>query len=167
LIRRILVPRLGLIPGVRTRITDSSTPALRRSVFVQRRYGPRSLTGTLCPNPVLPDGRPVDEVLGPGFALLTAVPLTPAQQLIAGQRGAVTYFTAPDTPLARWLRRGHTVAALVRPDRTVMATSRRPTVLLAAVPNFHPTAAGTTAPHWGKRDPLPNISAHSDTEGHS
>ena len=167
LLRRIVVPRLGLIPGVRNRIIDSSTPALHRSLFVQRRYGPTSLTGTLCPNPVLPDGRRVDDVLGLGFALVTAVPLTPARRLVAEQRGATAYFAAPGTELARWLRRGHTVAALVRPDRTVMATSRRPCDLLAAVPNFHPTAAGTTAPHPGIRDPLPNSSARSDTEGQS
>ncbi len=166
LLRRIVVPRLGLIPGVRNRVIDSSTPVLHRSVFVQRRYGPRSLTGTLCPNPALPDGRRVDDVLGLGFTLVTAVPLTRAQRLAAEERGATAFFVAPGTQLARWLRRGRTAAALVRPDHTVMATSRRPCDLLAAIPNFHSTAAGTTAPR-GIRDPLSNTSARSDTKGQS
>lgn len=140
-LRRIAVPRLNLIPGVRNRIVDSSTPALHRSFFVQRRYGPRSLTGTLCPNAALPDGRRVDDALGPGFALITAVPLTSGQQSLIEQRGATSYFAAPGTALARWLRRGRTGAALIRPDRTVMATSRRVADLLAVVPDFHRTRA--------------------------
>lgn len=142
LLRRIVVPRLGLIPGVRNRIMDSSTPALHRSRFVQRRHGPRSLTGTLCPNPVLPDGHRVDDVLGLGFALITAVPLTSAQHLLAQERGSTTYFAAPGTELARWLRRGHTVAALVRPDRTVMATSRSVAQLVTQLPHYHSSVHG-------------------------
>lgn len=137
LLRRIVLPRLSLIPGIRNRIVDSSTPALHRSFFVQRRHSPTSLAGTLCPNPVLPDGRRVDDVLGLGFALVTAAPLTPEQHALVDQRSATTYFAAPGTALAQWLRRGHTVAALVRPDRTVMATSRRPAKLLTAIPTFH------------------------------
>lgn len=139
LLRRIVVPRLGLIPGVRNRIVDSSTPALHRSSFVRRRHGPRSLTGTLCPNPELPDGRRVDDVLGLGFALITTAPLTPAQRRSVEQRGATVYFVATGNPLARWLRRGHIVAALIRPDRTVMATSRHVARLVAQVPRY-PTA---------------------------
>jgi 3-(3-hydroxy-phenyl)propionate hydroxylase len=135
-LRRVVVPRLGLIPGVRSRIVDSSTPALHRSSFVQRRLGPRSLAGTLCPNPTLPDGRRLDDVLGTGFAIVTAVPFTPDQQAVADQRCATVFFAAPGSDLARWLRRGRTTIALVRPDRTVMATARRPADLLAHTPPF-------------------------------
>lgn len=135
-LRRVVVPRLGLIPGVRSRIVDSSTPALHRSSLVQRRLGLRSLTGRLCPNPTLPDGRRLDEVLGRGFAIVTAVPFTAAQQEMADQRCAAVFFAAPGSELARWLRRGRTTAALVRPDRTVMATARRPADLLPSTPGF-------------------------------
>ena len=141
LLRRVVVPRIGLIPGVRRRIVDSSTPALHRSFLIRRRRGPRSLTGTLCPNPALPDGRRLDDVLDTGFALITSEPLTLAQQHLLEQRCATLHFAAPDTELASWLRRGHTVAAIVRPDRTVMATARRPVDLLAEVPDFRRTEA--------------------------
>ena len=120
-------------------------PALHRSHFVRRRHGPRSLTGTLCPNSVLPDGRRVDDVLGLGFALITALPLTSAQHLLAEERGCTPYFAAPGPELARWLRRGHPVAALVRPDRTVMATSRSVAQLLTQVPRYHPAVHGQHA----------------------
>jgi 3-(3-hydroxy-phenyl)propionate hydroxylase len=133
-LRGVVVPRLGLIPGLRSRIVDSSTPALHRSSLVRRRLGPWSLTGTLCPNPTLPDGRRLDDVLGMGFAVVTAVPLTSEHQALLQHRGATAHFAAPGTELARWLRRGRTSAALVRPDRTVMATARRPGDLLAHVP---------------------------------
>ena len=136
LLRGVVVPRLSLIPGVRSRIVDSSTPALHRSAFVRRRRVPRSLTGTLCPNPTLPDGRRLDDVLGTGFAVVTAVPLTSGQQTQLQQRGASMYVAAADSELARWLRRGRAGAALIRPDRTVMATARRPVDLLAATPHF-------------------------------
>ena len=130
-LRGVVVPRLSLIPGVRQRIVDSSTPALHRSALVRRRLGPGSLTGTLCPNPTLPDGRRLDDLLGLGFALVTAVPLTAEQQALLQQRGAAAYCAAPGTELARWLRRGRATAALVRPDRTVMATARQPAPLLS------------------------------------
>ena len=148
LLRRVVVPRIGLIPGVRRRIVDSSTPALHRSFLVRRRRGPRSLAGTLCPNPALPDSRRLDDALCPGLALITATPLTAAQHMMVAQRGATTYFAAAGTELADWLRRGHTGAAIVRPDRTVMATARRPEDLLAAVPDFRRTeAVHGTAPY--------------------
>ena len=139
LLRRVVVPRIGLIPGVRHRIVDSSTPALHRSFLVQRRRGPRSLIGTLCPNPALPDGRRLDDILGNSFALVTTQPLTVAQHALAEGRGAAVHFVAAGSELARWLHRGHTKAAIVRPDRTVMATARRPGHLLTAVPDFRRT----------------------------
>ena len=135
-LRGVVVPRLSLVPGVRRRIVDSSTPALHRSALVRRRLGFRSLTGTLCPNPTLPDGRRLDDVLGAGFAVVTAVPLTAAEQELADKRGVTVLFAAPASELARWLSRGRAGAALVRPDRAVMATARRPGDLLPATPDF-------------------------------
>ena len=49
LLRRVLMPRLHLVPGLRNRVLSSETPALRRSELVLRpRFG-RGLAGTLCP----------------------------------------------------------------------------------------------------------------------
>ncbi|MDT5337526.1 MAG: 3-(3-hydroxy-phenyl)propionate hydroxylase, partial [Mycobacterium sp.] len=56
LIRSVVVPRLHLIPGMRDKIVDSTTPALHRSDMVLRPRRPRQLAGTLCPNPLLASG---------------------------------------------------------------------------------------------------------------
>ena len=61
LIRRVVVPRLHLLPGMRDKIVDSTTPALHRSGMVLRRHArPRQLAGTLCPNPLLANGTRFD-----------------------------------------------------------------------------------------------------------
>lgn len=97
LARRALVPRMRLIPGLRTRMVDSTTPALR--------VGARGrLTGRLCPEPAL----------GPEFTVLSAHPLTAGQRARAAKVGARVQIVSGDT--ARWLR-GQTV--IVRPDFTV------------------------------------------------
>ena len=51
-VRRVVVPRLHLIPGVRKKIVDSTTPALRSSELVVKSSGRRQMAGRLCPNPV-------------------------------------------------------------------------------------------------------------------
>jgi len=76
LIRRIVVPRMSTFPAMRDKIVDSRTPALRRFALVHRSLAPWQLTGTLCPNLLLADGRRVDGVLGDGFALITRTPPT-------------------------------------------------------------------------------------------
>lgn len=141
LLRRIVVPRLSLIPGVRHRVVDSTTPALRRSAFVRTRLRPRSLAGTLCPNPVLPEGHRLDDALGSGFAVITTVPLEPEQHSMLEGRGAAVHFAAPGTELARWLRHGHSAAVIIRPDRTVMRSARRPADLIADVPAYRTVGA--------------------------
>ena len=52
LLRSVVVPRLHLIPGVREKIVDSTTPALHSSELVVGRNGAQ-LAGRLCPNPFL------------------------------------------------------------------------------------------------------------------
>ncbi|WP_249227722.1 bifunctional 3-(3-hydroxy-phenyl)propionate/3-hydroxycinnamic acid hydroxylase [Kutzneria sp. CA-103260] len=49
LLRRVLMPRLHLVPGLRNRVLSSETPALRRSELVLRPRFRRGLAGTLCP----------------------------------------------------------------------------------------------------------------------
>ena len=64
LLRRVVVPRLHLVPGVREKIVDSTTPALHSSELVLKSRGRRQLAGGLCPNPVLVDGKRLDEIVG-------------------------------------------------------------------------------------------------------
>jgi 3-(3-hydroxy-phenyl)propionate hydroxylase len=136
LIRRVVVPRMHHIPGLRDKVVDSRTPALRRSALVHRKLRQRQLTGRLCPNPVLSDGRRLDETVGTGFALISAVPVSAEQRTRLAHRGTTLHIAGPGTDLARWLRRGHATGAVVRPDRTVMRAGRQIDELCDAVPTF-------------------------------
>ena len=138
LMRRLLVTRMHLLPGMRSKILDSTTPALRRSAFVRRPRAVRRLTGTLCPNPVLADGRRLDKVLGNGFALITTVPPDDVQRSALDARHAVVHIAAADSELAEWLRRGHVTSAIIRPDRIVMCSGRAMREVCAALPTFSP-----------------------------
>jgi 3-(3-hydroxy-phenyl)propionate hydroxylase len=135
-IRRAVAPRLRFIPGLRRRVEDSTTPALRRSSLITKSRRPRELAGSLCPNPVLDGGIRLDAILGGGFALISARPLDPERSEQFLRRGAKVITANPGTELARWLRSGRATAAIIRPDRTVMQTSRRLPPLCSAVPRF-------------------------------
>lgn len=124
LLRRMVVPRMHLLPGLRERVVDSQTPALHRSALVHRTFGPKQLGGTLCPNAVTGDGRRVDDVLGGVFAVITDRALTAAQQGALQRCGATVLIAEPHSALGAWLRAGHAHAAVVRPDRTVLAAGR-------------------------------------------
>jgi 3-(3-hydroxy-phenyl)propionate hydroxylase len=134
LIRRVVVPRLHLLPGLRDRILDGETPALHRSALVHRSRAPRELAGTLCPNPAVTDGTRLDDVLGTGFAIISAAVPSPAERTSIARRGAVLHTVTPDSELAQWLRHGHATAAVIRPDRTVMHSGRRLSELCDALP---------------------------------
>jgi 3-(3-hydroxy-phenyl)propionate hydroxylase len=136
LLRRAVVPRMRHIPGLRDKVIDSTTPALRRSALVLRMRPGRQLAGRLCPNPTLPDGRRLDEMLGTGFALVAAVSPDAAQRARLAEHGATLHITDDGSDLGAWLRRGHATAAIVRPDRTVMRAGRRVDELCNAVPSF-------------------------------
>ncbi len=152
LLRRVVVPRLHLIPGVRDKIVDSSTPALSGSDLVVKRpgrlgrLGGVGLSGRLCPNPQLPDGRRLDAVVGRRFAVITTVALDSAQQAEMTRRGAVVIDAQPGTDLARWLQAGRARAAAVRPDRTVMCAGRDIGAVLDRVPRFAVTTARAESP---------------------
>ncbi|MGH3648658.1 MAG: hypothetical protein ACRDTM_15970, partial [Micromonosporaceae bacterium] len=49
----------------------------------------------------------------------------PAWVALARRLDATVVPVSPGDPLAEWLRRGHARAALLRPDRVVLATARR------------------------------------------
>jgi 2-polyprenyl-6-methoxyphenol hydroxylase-like FAD-dependent oxidoreductase len=136
LVRRIVLPRLRLVPGLRDKVVDSTTPALHASALVRKsrrsRWPGRSrqLAGTLCPNPRLADGRRLDAVLGTGFAVITSNPLDVEAEASLRRRPALGALEAQvliarrGTELEKWLRQGRATAAIVRPDRTVMLAGR-------------------------------------------
>jgi 3-(3-hydroxy-phenyl)propionate hydroxylase len=140
LLRRVVVPRLHLIPGVREKIVDSTTPALHGSELVMKSRGRRQLAGRLCPNPVLLEGKRLDEVVGARFAVITSAPLSPSQRDEMTRRGAVVVTAHPGTELALCLRAGRAKAAVVRPDRTVLCAGRNVAEVCRAVPVFAPPA---------------------------
>lgn len=136
-LRRFLVPLIAHLPGVRGRVLDSATPALTASVLNDRRR--RGRAGTLCPNVVLTSGSRYDVVVGARFGLVAHARPAPAvlERLSALGIPVVTTADAPD--LADWL--GSDEAALVRPDRTVLAAGS-----IAAVLRRVPITPRTTRP---------------------
>lgn len=138
LLRRVVVPRLHLIPGIREKIVDSTTPALPGSELVLKRSGRRQLAGRLCPNSVLPDGERLDSVVGRRFAVITTGALSPSQRAEVSRRGALEVIAHPGTELATWLRDRRATTAVVRPDRTVMVAGSDVGDTLDELPVFAP-----------------------------
>jgi 3-(3-hydroxy-phenyl)propionate hydroxylase len=141
LLRRLVVPRLHLIPGMRKRIVSSTTPALHRSAVVVKHGRRRALAGRLCPNSVLANHQRFDEVVGPRFAVVTSAPLSVQQREELARRGAAVVAVEPQSELARWLRRGRATAAVIRPDGTVMYAGHDVGEISRFVPIFAPTLA--------------------------
>jgi 3-(3-hydroxy-phenyl)propionate hydroxylase len=133
-VRRVVLPRLRLVPGLRDKVVDSTTPALHRSTRVLRSRRPGQLAGTLCPNPLLPQGQRLDDAVGTGFALITTSPLGQRDAALLVDHDVAVLVAQPGSELEKWLRRGRAVAAVVRPDRTVMSAGRDAAALCAAIP---------------------------------
>ncbi|MGO8849817.1 bifunctional 3-(3-hydroxy-phenyl)propionate/3-hydroxycinnamic acid hydroxylase MhpA [Mycobacterium sp.] len=131
--RRTVLPRLRLVPGLRGKVVDSTTPALRSSGLV---CGSRRLAGTLCPNVLMPDGRRLDDALGTGFALITTDRPGADDEASLRRRGVIVLVADPDAALGAWLHRGRATAAVVRPDRTVARAGRDVAALCAWVATF-------------------------------
>ncbi|MGW7543841.1 bifunctional 3-(3-hydroxy-phenyl)propionate/3-hydroxycinnamic acid hydroxylase MhpA [Streptomyces sp. NPDC054770] len=137
-LRRRLLAAACRIPGLTAAAGRDLSPALTAGPLV-RRGARRGLAGTYCPQPWVradvhdvrhgphsPRGRRVrlDEVLGDGFAVLTAAG-TPAPSLTAlahglGVRAVPVTALHDDGSLAAWLRAGRADAVLLRPDRVVL-----------------------------------------------
>lgn len=128
-LRSILVPLLAHLPGVRRRLMDSATPALAASVVNDRSRG-GGPAGALCPNVVLTSGDRFDAAVGHRFALVAHE--TPARSTLARLRALeIALITTDEAPeLAAWL--GGRQAALVRPDRAVLAVGAIEAVLRRA-----------------------------------
>lgn len=117
-LRGLVVPLLVRLPGLRKRVLDSVTPALAASRLNHRpRFG-RALSGTLCPNALLESGERFDAAVGSRFALVAHDASAEAFESLRA-RGVVVVPTGGSAELAAWL--GRHQAALVRPDRTVLA----------------------------------------------
>lgn len=134
--RRVVMPWLHHLPGMRARAVDGVTPPLGKSAMVIKSRPRRGLAGTLCPNPVLDNGVRLDAVVGNRFALVTSAALTDEQRSELCSRGAAVVSTDPGSELDHWLQRGRATAAIVRPDRTVMRAGRDTAALRNAVPSF-------------------------------
>ncbi|MEU2287016.1 bifunctional 3-(3-hydroxy-phenyl)propionate/3-hydroxycinnamic acid hydroxylase [Streptomyces sp. NPDC013178] len=127
-VRRGLLGAAVRIPGLSTAAARDLSPALTAGPLVRRRLRPggRRLVGGFCPQPwVHVDGRRfrLDDLLGDSFAVLTAVPLSPAVRAVADGLGAPTVAVSglgDDGRLADWLRDGRADTVLLRPDRVVM-----------------------------------------------
>ena len=118
-LRRLALAGLCAVPGgVAQRVLDQGSPPLARGSLVgpgsRRRRG---LVGHLAPQVVAADGSRSDDLLGPGFGVLTVVEPDPALRRLAAR------LDAPVVHLPAGLPEGVT-AAVVRPDRYVLATSR-------------------------------------------
>ncbi|MGX9671923.1 bifunctional 3-(3-hydroxy-phenyl)propionate/3-hydroxycinnamic acid hydroxylase MhpA [Mycobacterium sp. HM-7] len=133
-VRRTVAPRLRWIPGLRDKLANGTTPGLHESALVIKRRSPRHLAGTLCPNPILSDGRRLDSLLGNSFALVTTTRPLAFQLAMLQDHGVVVHVAEPGSQLERWLRRGRATAAVVRPDRTVMCAGRDAWQMCAAIP---------------------------------
>jgi len=138
LLRRLVLPRLHLIPGIRAKAVDSTTPALRSGPLVIRQGRRRGLAGRLFPNPVLAEGKRVDEVVGRRFAVVTSGPLSGQQRAELARRGAVAITAEPGAELDSWLRRAGATTAIVRPDGVVMCAGRDVPELCRLLPAFAP-----------------------------
>lgn len=136
LIRRVSGPCLALVPGFSSQVLNSETPPLRGPGSPIRLGLRRSVAGRLCLNAVLEDGRRFDEVAKGRFAVVTSNEPSEADRAAIDRSGAVLVIAAPPTELNQWLRAGHSNAAAIRPDGTVLRTSRTLTRLLDGMPRF-------------------------------
>jgi 3-(3-hydroxy-phenyl)propionate hydroxylase len=129
-VRRPLAGMLLRVPGVRARAERGIVPRFPAGPLVDRRRHRHDLPGTPCPQPRVDAGGravPLDEVLGAGYALLTAGAVDAGLAARARALGARTvrlgHDLVDDGTLGEWLAAGRASAALVRPDRVVQATS--------------------------------------------
>ena len=138
-------PATGLllrVPGVRAAAQRGIATRYAPGPLVDRRRHRRDLSGTHCPQPtVLVDGHAsrLDDVLGDGYTLLAAGPVPPALRARAqGLRAPVLQLRPTPEAAGRvhdygqlddgghlraWLAGGRACAALLRPDRIVLATA--------------------------------------------
>lgn len=121
-VRRVSLAALCRTPWLTRTLLDRGTPPLSAGPLVARGRDPRGLAGRLVPQPWV-SGRPFDEALGTGFALVTADGAVSELDEPARRVGARRVAAPPE--LLPWLRRGRATAVLIRPDRVVLAAADR------------------------------------------
>lgn len=123
LLRRAAAPAALAVPGIRQKIADSETAALKHPTWARATRSDR-LAGKLAPYAVLArlDG---GWSARQTFRLLTTAPLPEHDVRALEARGCSVVEVAEGTPVAVWMRNGRARAALVRPDGTVMRSGRR------------------------------------------
>jgi 3-(3-hydroxy-phenyl)propionate hydroxylase len=136
ILRKLIAPRLHWVPGLRERVLESETPPLHASSLVDCQRFRRSLAGRMCPNAVLEDGRRLDDAHHRGFLVVTSAEPSATQQRALALRNVRLVRAPAGSELHRWLSGGHAVAALVRPDYTVMQASKTLATVCAAAPRF-------------------------------
>jgi 3-(3-hydroxy-phenyl)propionate hydroxylase len=134
-VRRRAIVAASRIPGFAGLALKTASPRLGRGPLVRRWPGDR-LAGTLCPQPWIrnPTGRQrLDDVLGGSFGIVHTGELDPETASLARRLDAVLVDADGSTDLAAWL--GGTRAAVIRPDRVVLATlPHRDTAWLRLLP---------------------------------
>lgn len=123
-LRRPLVAGALRIPGVRAKAEAGLRTRYPAGDLVDRRRHRRDPAGTICPQVRIGHDR-LDELLGPGWALLAAGPVPPGLRSRADRVGARTVPADGCAELDRWLAAGRASVALLRPDRVVAATAPR------------------------------------------
>ncbi len=145
-VRKRVLPPLIKLPGIAAKVTDSATPSLRPSQFVRRSVPTtHGLAGTLCPNALVDKSTRFDEIAPDQTVVVTMTPPSDGQRREMTRRGAHVLVVEKSSPLGTWLRRGRSCAAIVRPDRTVMASSRSLSSLHTRVPVL-PAPVGAARP---------------------
>lgn len=135
-LRRVLAPRLHLVPGLRSKVLSTESPRLHRSSLVVRSLAFGPLPGRLAPNAPLRHGTRLDDVAPGRFLVATTGAVTEAQRSAVLERGAAVLDVVDGGPLHRWLRRGRARAAVVRPDGTVLAAGKDLRDVLRYLPTF-------------------------------
>jgi 3-(3-hydroxy-phenyl)propionate hydroxylase len=130
-VRRVVAPVLPFLPGVRKRVLDSETKPLTANRWVRRGLTDR-LAGTLCPNARIAGAR-LDDLNRRGLTLIAAQPVPESMRVRLAEAGGSVIEVARDHDLGKWLHAHRRRAALIRPDWTVLASSRHPDRLLDAL----------------------------------
>jgi 3-(3-hydroxy-phenyl)propionate hydroxylase len=115
-VRRAVLSLLCRIPPLTRSLLDRGAPPLPAGRLVGR----GRLAGTLVPQPFVA-GKRLDDLLGTGFSVVADGPLGDETATLAAALGATVVQASPE--LRSWLRAGRATAAVVRPDRVVMATA--------------------------------------------
>lgn len=136
-LRRILAPRVALVPALGSKVTDSETAPLSANAWIRRTWRDR-LAGRLCPNLPATDDHRLDEAAAGQFALVTTQAAAQRDIDTLAERGCTVFTVDTTSALGTWLRRGRAGAALVRPDGAVLASGRTPHLIELASARLGP-----------------------------